>query len=183
MNELSLYILDIAQNSVKAKSKNITINIEENIKENFLKIEVIDDGCGMSKETLEKVESPFYTSRTTRKVGLGIPLFKEMCETCLGSFHIESEQNVGTKLVGTFEYNNIDRPPLGDMVETIYLLSINDEGIDIIYNHLYNKKQFTFNTKEIKAILDGVSLKEIDVMLWIKDYIKQGLQSIKEEEL
>ena len=114
---------------------------------------------------------------------MGIPLFKELCETCLGSFHIESQEGIGTRLTGTFEYDNIDRPPLGDIVETIYILVINDEDIDIVYNHLYNNKKFTFDTKEIKQILDGVSLKQIDVMIWIKDYIREGLQSIKEEEL
>ncbi|HKM29282.1 MAG TPA: ATP-binding protein [Bacilli bacterium] len=183
MNELSLYILDIVQNSIKANSKNIVINIEENLKEDFLTIEIIDDGKGMSEETLRKVTDPFFTSRSTRRVGLGIPLFKELCETCLGNFKIESQVGEGTRLTGTLKHSNIDRHPMGNIVDTIYTLIINDDEVEIVYNHKFNNKIFTFNTKEIKQILDGVPFKQIDVMMWIKDYIKEGLQIIQEEEL
>lgn len=183
MNELSLYILDIVQNSIKADSKNIVINITEDKKKDLLTIEIIDDGKGMNEETLAKVTDPFFTSRLTRRVGLGIPIFKELCETCLGSFQIESQEKKGTKLIGTLKYSSIDRPPMGNIVDTIYTLIINDEEVDITYNHLFNNKKFTLNTKEIKQILDGVSFKQIDIMMWIKGYIKEGLQFIKEEEL
>lgn len=183
MNELSLYLLDIVQNSIKADSKNITITITEDTLEDLLTIEVIDDGKGMSEETLKKVTDPFFTSRTTRRVGLGIPIFKELCETCLGSFHIESKETKGTRLIGTLKHSNIDRPPMGNIVDTIYTLMINDEEVEIVYNHLFNNKKFTLDTKEIKQILDGVSFKQIDIMMWIKDYIKEGLRFIKEEEL
>lgn len=183
MNELSLYILDIVQNSIKADSKNIIINITEDIKNDLLAIEIIDDGKGMNEAMLAKVTDPFFTSRLTRRVGLGIPIFKELCETCLGSFQIESQEKKGTRLIGTLKYSNMDRPPMGNIVDTIYTLMINDEEVDITYNHLFNNKKFTLNTKEIKQILDGVSFKQIDIMMWIKGYIKEGLQFIKEEEL
>lgn len=183
MNELSLYLLDIVQNSIKADSKNIIINIIEDTKEDLLSIEVIDDGKGMSEETLKKVTDPFFTSRLTRRVGLGIPIFKELCETCLGSFQIKSQEKKGTRLIGTLKHSNIDRPPMGNIVDTIYTLIINDEKVEILYNHSFNDKKFTLNTKELKQILDGISFKQMDVMIWIKDYIKEGLRFIKEEEL
>ncbi|MGN1295779.1 MAG: ATP-binding protein [Bacilli bacterium] len=184
MNELSLYLLDITQNSIKAQAKVVQINIEENLNKNLLSIDIVDDGCGMSKEVVSKVSDPFYTTRTTRKVGLGIPLLKELCELCCGTFSIESEVNKGTTLKCTFVYDNIDLPPFGDLPETIYTLAINEENVEIIYNHRYvdkegNVKEFCFNTIEIKQILDGVSLKEYDVMVWIKSYITEFLETIR----
>lgn len=179
MNELSLYVLDIVQNSLAAKSKNIYLNITDSKINNLLTIEVIDDGIGMSKETLDKVLSPFYTSRKTRKVGLGLPLFKELCEMCSGSFTISSEEGKGTTLKGTFVLNNIDLPPFGDLVGTLYILVINEENIDIYFKYQTDKDSFSFNTKEIKNILDGVSLKDPMVLTWLKEYISEGLQKIK----
>ena len=110
MNELSLYLLDITQNSIKAQAKVVQIKIEENLYKNLLSIDIIDDGCGMSKDVVSRVSDPFYTTRTTRKVGLGIPLLKELCELCCGTFSIESEVNKGTTLKCTFVYDNIDLP-------------------------------------------------------------------------
>lgn len=184
MNELSLYILDIAQNSLKAKASKLQLNITEDIKNNILNITISDNGCGINKEILKKVTDPFYTTRTTRKVGLGLPLMKELCELCNGNFHIESVENKGTKVSCIFEYNNIDLPPLGDIEETIYTLFINDDNVEIDYNHIYINKQgeekkFNLNSEKIKEILDGVSMKDFDVMHWIKDNIKDSINTIK----
>lgn len=183
MNELSLYILDIVQNSIKAKSKSVILNITEDLILDQFIIEVIDDGCGMSSEVLSKVTSPFYTSRTTRKVGLGIPLFKELCEICLGNLTITSTVDVGTTLKGTLKHSSIDRPPLGDIVDTVYLLMINDENVEIKYQHTFKDNDvcnsFIIDTKQIKDILSGVSLKEYEIMVWIKDYITSELQNLR----
>lgn len=179
MNELSLYILDIAQNSLAAKSKNVYITITESKKNNLLTFNIVDDGCGMSKETLERVTSPFYTSRTTRKVGLGLPLFKELCEQCFGTFTITSEEGKGTNLTGTFVLDNIDLPPIGDIEGSLYILAINEQNIDIYFKYQTDEEDFSFSTKEIKEILDGVSLNDPLVLTWLKDYIKDGLNRIK----
>lgn len=183
MNELSLYLLDIMQNSIKAKATIIDLNITTNKDDNVLKIEIIDDGCGMSEEVLSKVLSPFYTTRTTRKVGLGLPLFKELAELCEGSFKITSDLGVGTKLVATFALNNIDLPPFGNWIDTLYLLIINDEGVDIKYVHKViedkEEKEFIFDTVEIKQVLEGMSIKEASLMQWMKDYIRDGLREIE----
>ena len=182
MNELSLYLLDIMQNSIKAKATLINLDIIKNIDEDKLTIKIVDNGCGMSEEVLSKVLSPFYTTRTTRKVGLGLPLFKELAELCEGSFKIESKEGVGTTLTATFRLNNIDLPPLGNWVDTFYILVINDEDVDIKYNHKVIKdnetKEFVFDTIEIKNILDGMSIKDFSLMQWAKDYIKNGLEEI-----
>ena len=182
MNELSLYLLDIMQNSIKAKATLINLDIIKNIDDDKLTIKIVDNGCGMSEEVLSKVLSPFYTTRTTRKVGLGLPLFKELAELCEGSFKIESKEGVGTTLTATFRLNNIDLPPLGNWVDTFYILVINDEDVDIKYNHKVIKdnetKEFVFDTIEIKNILDGMSIKDFSLMQWAKDYIKNGLEEI-----
>ena len=182
MNELSLYLLDIMQNSIKAKATLINLDIIKNIDEDKLTIKIVDNGCGMSEEVLSKVLSPFYTTRTTRKVGLGLPLFKELSELCEGSFKIESKVDVGTTLTATFRLNNIDLPPFGNWVDTFYILVINDEDVDIKYTHKVIKnnetKEFVFDTIEIKNILDGMSIKDFSLMQWAKDYIKNGLEEI-----
>ena len=182
MNELSLYLLDIMQNSIKAKATLINLDIIKDIDDDKLTIKIVDNGCGMSEEVLSKVLSPFYTTRTTRKVGLGLPLFKELAELCEGSFKIESKEGVGTTLTATFRLNNIDLPPLGNWVDTFYILVINDEDVDIKYNHKVIKdnetKEFVFDTIEIKNILDGMSIKDFSLMQWAKDYIKNGLEEI-----
>lgn len=178
MNELSLYILDIVQNSIKAEARNIYLTLNEDEKNNLLTIEVIDDGKGMSQEILKKVMSPFYTTRTTRKVGLGLPLFKELCMLCEGDLKIESMENVGTKLFATFKLNHIDLPPLGDIIESLYILITNEQDANIYYKHIVNDKEFSFNTKEIKEALDGISIKEPFVYGWFKDMVKEGLEEL-----
>lgn len=183
MNELSLYLLDIMQNSIKAKAKIVNLDIITDKDNNLLTIKISDDGCGMSKDVLSKVLSPFYTTRTTRKVGLGLPLFKELAELCEGSFDISSTEGVGTKLKATFKLNNIDLPPFGSWVDTFYILVINDEGVDIKYTHEViennEKKTFVFDTIEIKNVLDGMSIKDFSLMQWMKEYIREGLKEIK----
>ena len=182
MNELSLYLLDIMQNSIKAKATIVNLDITKDIDNDLLTIKIVDNGCGMSEDVLSKVLSPFYTTRTTRKVGLGLPLFKELAELCEGSFKIESKEGVGTTLIATFRLNNIDLPPFGNWVDTFYILVINDEDVDIKYTHkvIENKetKEFVFDTIEIKNILDGMSIKDFSLMQWAKDYIKSGLEEI-----
>ena len=183
MNELSLYLLDIMQNSIKAKATLVNLDIITNKDDNLLTISISDNGCGMSEEVLSKVLSPFYTTRTTRKVGLGLPLFKELAELCEGSFSITSKEGIGTNLKATFKLNNIDLPPFGSWVDTFYILVINDEGVDIKYTHkvIENNEicEFVFDTVEIKNVLDGMSIKDFSLMQWMKDYIRSGLDEIK----
>ena len=178
MNELSLYILDICENSIHADSKNLYLTIEENIKDNLLIITIEDDGRGMSKEVLEKVANPFYTTRTTRKVGLGIPLFKELCELCEGSFEISSTVGVGTKDVAKFKLDSIDLPPLGNIEDTLYCLACNDKNVELTFKYIKGDKEFSFSTLEIKEVLDGIPFSEPSIMQWFKDMVKDGINGL-----
>lgn len=178
MKELSLHILDIAQNSIKAGGKNIEIIINENTAENLLTIEINDDGCGMSEEFLKKVRDPFATTRTTRDVGLGIPLFEAAAMQCGGRLDIESEVNVGTKLKAYFEYDSIDRAPIGNMAETMMTIVSGACDREFIYKHIKNDKEFVFDTVKIKEILGDVPLNEPAVLSWITGFIEEGLSEL-----
>lgn len=178
MNELSLYILDLTENSIHADSKLVKLTIIEDNNLDLLNILIEDDGRGMSEETLNKVTDPFFTTRTTRKVGLGIPLFKELCELCEGSFDIKSTLGVGTKIDAKFKLSSIDLPPLGNIVDTFYALAANENNVDIEFCYRKNNKEFKVNTIEIKEVLDGVPLNEPMIMDWLKEYVTSGLREI-----
>lgn len=178
MKELSLHILDIVQNSIKAGAKNIDILIDENSAENLLTIAVNDNGCGMSKEFLAKVRDPFVTTRTTRKMGMGISLFEAAAVQCGGRLDIESEPGVGTKLKATFELNSIDRAPIGDMAETMMTIISGAPLIEYLYRHEKDGRVFELDTVKLKEILGGVPLDVPEVLSWITGYISEGLADI-----
>lgn len=178
MRELSLHILDIAKNSVKAKADLIEIAIVEDEAKNLLTIGIYDNGCGMSEEFLKTVKDPFSTTRTTRKVGMGIPLFMAAAEACGGGLEITSEEGVGTRLDVSFELNHIDRAPLGDMAGTIQTLVSGSPEIDFLYRHTKNGAEFVLDTRELRTVLGGVPLDTPDVLAWIDGFIKEGLGDI-----
>lgn len=179
MKELSLHILDIVQNSITANATIIEIIITESIKDDFLKIRITDNGCGMSEELVKKVVSPFTTTRTTRKVGLGISLFKAAAERCNGSFFIDSVVGEGTTIETSFQRSHIDRAPLGNMADTFTVLLSSKEGIDFIYKHSLDDEEFTVDTREMRKILgEEVSLLDYKVMEWIKGYITESLSNL-----
>ncbi|MBN2286013.1 MAG: sensor histidine kinase [Tissierellales bacterium] len=179
MKELSLHILDIAQNSIEANATLIEININEDILNNKLSIVIHDNGHGMTEIETERAINPFYTSRLTRKIGLGIPLLKSAAERCKGSFTIQSTLHVGTIVSCEFEYNHIDRAPIGKIEDTLLVLLNSAEKVDIHYTHKYNNQVFQFDTREIKKIMEGTSLANPDVLMWIKEYIKDHIVAIK----
>ena len=174
MKELSLHILDIVQNSIAANGKNIFLTVVEDVEADELKITVSDDGKGMSSEMIKAVENPFVTGRTTRKVGLGIPLLKNAAENTGGGISISSELGRGTEISATFGYSSIDRQPLGNMAETMLGLITSYEDINFVYLHKVNGKEFSFSTGEMKEILGGISFKEPEIVLWLSDYLKEN---------
>lgn len=182
MNELSLHILDICQNSIIADARIIKIVIEENTILNEYKIIISDNGKGMSEETLNNATDPFFTTRTTRKIGLGISLFKMAAEMTDGSFSIESEENVGTTTTAVFSHNHIDRAPLGDIEETLAILILNQKGIDINYEHIFNTHVYSLDTREIREELGNIALSEPSVIEWIKENIQNGIKDIKQKK-
>ena len=177
MEELSLHLLDLIQNSVKAGASLIEIIITE--KAGLLTIELNDNGCGMSEEFLQRVESPFTTTRTTRKAGLGIPLFKQAALMAGGDFGIISRQGEGTRIKASFEINNIDRAPMGDLAGTI-LGQVLSTPVTPDYRLLYavEDASFEFDTREIRRQLEGVPLDAPDVIAWMKDYLEEGIREL-----
>lgn len=175
MQEIAMNILDIAYNSIKAKASLIQILIHDSSKLNLIKIQIIDNGSGMDQETIKKVIDPFYTTRTTRKVGLGIPMFKENIEATGGKFAIESTVGSGTKVIGEFVRDHIDTPPMGNIVDTITTLIQADDKINYLFKYTSDDDEFILDTKEIKKLLDGVAINLPEIIIWLKDYIKEGL--------
>lgn len=180
MKELSLHILDITQNSIRAQAKLVELFIVESTANNELTIIIKDNGCGIPADRLENITDPFVTTRTTRKVGLGLSLFKAAAEGCGGYFEISSTQGVGTKVVASFRRDHIDRVPLGNMADTILTMVMSFGLADLIYEHDYNNQLFVFNTQEIKATLEVESLNEPDILNWIREYVSEGLKEIQE---
>ncbi len=178
MKELSLHILDIGQNSVSAGANLIEIIVEENTQQDALRIIIRDNGCGMDADTALKVVDPFYTSRTTRKVGLGIPMFKANAEQCDGTFNLESEPGAGTTLQALFKRSHIDRVPLGNMADTIMAMVMANPQGDLLYKHSLNDRIFAMDTRELREALGEVPLDEVEVLLWIKGYVAEGLVEI-----
>jgi len=182
MKELSLHILDITQNSIRAEAMLIALTINESLAENNLTIIIEDNGKGIPADKLQTITDPFVTSRTTRKVGLGLSLFKAAAEGCDGFFEITSVVGVGTKVTGSFRRDHIDRAPLGNMADTIVTMVMSFGEADLFYEHYYNQQKFMMDTREIKETLRVTSLNELDILNWIREFVKEGLEEIMEEE-
>lgn len=178
MRELSLHILDLAQNSLTANATRLDIFVDVDHKKDCLTVVLADNGKGMSPEFVKNVVSPFTTTRTTRKVGLGIPMFKEHAELTGGSFEIASTQGVGTRLTAKFVLSSIDRQPLGDLAGTILALVIANPAFHFHLKYTVDTEDFTFDTKEISALLSGVPLDSPEVVSWMKDYLTEGIESL-----
>ncbi|MBR4890207.1 MAG: ATP-binding protein [Clostridia bacterium] len=176
MRELSLNILDIAQNSISANASLITIEVAENTVKNTLLIGIYDNGKGMSEEQVKSVIDPFFTTRTTRKVGMGIPLFKMAAEQTGGGLEIQSELGVGTQVRAQFKTDSVDFTPLGDVASTIQMLITMNTDRDFIYKHSVNEKEFVCDTREIKEILGDVPLDTYEVSQWLKDFITENTE-------
>lgn len=171
MKEISLHILDLVQNSLRAGARSIYIGIEEDRAADSFTITIEDDGCGMSAELAKAVQSPFVTTRTTRKVGLGIPLFKAGCEGCGGSFELWSEEGKGTRLRGAYTHSHLDRPPLGDMADTMLLLLLGNPDIRFRYFHRVDGRAYELDTQEMNEILGGTPLNTPEVTAFIKEFL------------
>ncbi len=178
MKELSLHILDIAQNSITAGANLVEIVVLEDILANAFSISISDNGKGMSREFLKKVRDPFITTRTTRGVGMGISLFESAAISCDGSFEITSEFGVGTIVNAHFSHNHIDRQPLGNIAETIATLIFVNPTVDFAYKYNLNGGTFELDTRQIKEILSGAPIDTLEVILWMKEYINSGIEEL-----
>jgi anti-sigma regulatory factor (Ser/Thr protein kinase) len=176
MEDLSLHILDIVENSVAAGANKIEIRISEDKKKDLLSIEVIDNGIGMNKETQQKALDPFYTTRTVRRFGFGLPLLSEAAKAANGQLHLQSEKGEGTKIKAYFQYSHIDRKPLGDMDQTIITLVIGNPEIDLIYVHKKNNQKYSLDTRKIKTKLKDAPINSPAGIRMIKEDLKKILR-------
>jgi len=182
MKDLSLHVLDLLANSTVAEATQITLNVTDSLKNNIYCFEIIDNGCGMSEDMLKKVTDPYVTSRTTRKVGLGLPLIKMNAERCGGGFDLKSTLGKGTDLRFWFIHNNIDRPPLGDIASAVVFTAATNEQIRFIYRHTTDFGSYTFDTDEVKEVLDGMSFNNADIIKALTQMIKTNLKDISVNE-
>lgn len=157
MEDLSLHILDIVENATTAGAKRVEIRIMEDTESDLLQITIKDDGRGMDIETLKGVTDPFVTSRTTRRVGLGIPLFEQAAREAGGHLSVTSERGSGTEISATFKAGHIDRKPMGDMGATIVSLVAGNPDVDFVYESNLDGKKASLDTRSIKEEIDGVA--------------------------
>ena len=178
MRELSLHVLDVVENGITAGADCIWIEIDEAPKKDRLKIVIRDNGRGMPVEKLKNIEDPFITSRTTRRVGLGLSLLAAAARRCEGTVRIDSEPGRGTEVEATFRYHHIDRAPLGDMPATLGTLIIGNPGIDFIYTHCIDGKDFVLDTREIRKDMKDRSLSDAMVIYHLTESIRSSLKEL-----
>lgn len=177
-SEISLHILDIVQNSIKAGADSIEIKISVHTDTKRIKVEIGDNGCGMSKEQLRQCENPFFTSRTTRKVGLGIPFLKQSAECTGGAFSIWSKEGQGTRITAEYCTDHIDCIPIGDINATIYSLVIMNGKLDFYYQYQVDERQFVLDTKAIREMIGDIPFDSYEISAFIKDFLEENKKEV-----
>ena len=175
MKELSLNILDVAKNSVRAGASLIKISLDTD-QDGILTLKISDNGCGMDEQTVKGVTDPFFTTRTTRKVGLGLPLLKLAAEQTGGSLNIRSSTKAGesgTDVVAVFDTKSIDCMPMGDIVSTVCILIAGSPDINFEFTDNTPSGSVTLCTSQLKEVLGGISLAEPEIQMWMQEYLNE----------
>ena len=175
------HILDITENSIRAGAKLIEIIIDEDSEKDLRTVEIIDNGCGMPLEMVKKVLDPFYTTKTVRRVGLGLPLLKDAAERAGGSFHLESKINSGTSVKATFGLGHLDRQPLGAIINTMVILIISNSDVDFFYKHRHNDRRFEMDTRDIRNEIEDVPIIHPEIIKYIRGVLTEGIAQIQSE--
>ena len=173
-----MHIMDILQNSTRAGASEVTLEVLEDAAADTLTIRFIDNGCGMDAETVQKVINPFFTTRTTRKVGLGLPLLKQNTEQTGGSLDIQSEKGKGTTVTAVFGRTHLDRPPMGDLAGTVVLTASAYPDIRFIFHYHNGETDYVFDTVEVNEALDGISIQEPEVIQYLKEMIQENIGNV-----
>ncbi|MCX5854464.1 MAG: ATP-binding protein [Deltaproteobacteria bacterium] len=181
MLELSLHILDIVENSTRAGASIVNIDITEDTAKDILSLDIRDNGSGMSEDVLKKVTDPFFTTKTVRNVGLGLPMLAQAAEKTEGKFIIESKGGEGTRVAVDFKLSHIDRQPLGDISGTMVTLIAGDPDIEFIYRHRRNGQSYILDTREIKKEIEDIPINHVDVLNFIRSHVTEGLKEIGAE--
>jgi len=179
MEDLSLHILDIVENSLDAGARRVKILLEEDEQKDLLSFEIADDGKGMDREMVKRALDPFVTTKTTRKVGLGLPLLAQAVKAANGKLTIQSRPDKGTRVKATFQLSHIDTKPLGDIPQTLVTLIVGHPHADFLYSHKIGRSRYAFDTRELRAGMDGVPLQTPEVVGFIKKNIKDGLDQLR----
>jgi anti-sigma regulatory factor (Ser/Thr protein kinase) len=182
VRELSLHILDLLENAAEAGASKIKIKIEEDLKTDWTVIEIMDNGRGMSQELIERVLDPFCTTRTTRHVGLGLPLFLEAARRCEGDLVIQSNPGKGTRVRATFRHSHIDRAPLGDIPGALMAILLSEHPVDLDYCHRIDSGEFRFDSSEIRKELENVPLSHPKVRDWLVHVLHEGEANLVDEK-
>jgi anti-sigma regulatory factor (Ser/Thr protein kinase) len=180
LRELALHILDIAENSISAGASKVEIVVKKDSLNDELWISVKDNGKGMDQELLARVMDPFVTSRTTRKVGLGIPLLKQAAEACNGGLTIDSQPGEGTVITTKFQDSHIDRMPLGNLADTFLGLFFGTPDVNWVLHYQVDDQVFEFDDTEVKQVLDGMPLTDYRVIDYLTNTIQNGINNINE---
>ncbi len=181
MTEIALNVLDVAQNSVRAKATLIRVSVAADTEKDRMKIVIEDNGCGMSPQQICQVEDPFFTTRSTRKVGLGVPFFKYSAQCTGGDFHIDSQAGKGTRVTAVYVLSSIDRMPLGDMPGIIHTLITFNPEIDFVYTYSVDGRGFVLDTRQVREILEGLPLDTPEVSAYIEDFLKENTRETDQD--
>ena len=179
MRDFSLHIMDIIENGLNGGATLIGLTVVEERKNNWLRVTITDNGRGISENVLKKVLDPFYTTRITRRVGLGLSLFREASKRCDGEFSIISEEGKGTQVDATFRLDHIDLPPMGDLASTMTTLIVGNPVVDFVYAHEVEGDTFQLDTRDIREELDGVEISHPQVVKYIGDMIRESLDELR----
>lgn len=179
MRDISLHVLDLVQNSLTAAATTVYITLDEDLANNLLCLTVRDDGCGMSEEQCRSALDPFYTTRTTRSVGLGLPLLQAATERAGGQVRLLSQPGKGTTVIATFEHDNLDRAPIGDMSLTLMSIIALNKHCQFTYQHRRGEQEFTLSSEELRRELAGVPLDHPQIAAWIRDYVREHEKTLE----
>ncbi|MEF9962360.1 MAG: ATP-binding protein [Erysipelotrichaceae bacterium] len=177
--DLALHILDLVYNSIRAHAKHIKITLLDSEEKDLIEMSIVDDGDGMSEEMLAQVQNPFVTSRTTRKVGLGVAFISQLAKDCDGVFKITSKLGEGTCLMLTLKRSHIDVPPWGDLGETLATIIQGDSTYDVSFTYQNDEGEFILDTKIIKELVAPVAISDAAIVIWLKDYVNEGLAALR----
>ena len=178
MEDISLYMLDLVQNSIAAGATIIEISVIEDVQNDKLILSIKDNGRGMDPQTVKKITDPFYTTRTTRRVGLGLAFAEAAAQACDGGIYISSQPGKGTEVRVEFRYHHIDRPPLGRIDQTIAALVACNPSIEFVYTHIAPGGRLRFDSREVQQRLEGLPIDHPEVVEWISEYIGEGIDEI-----
>jgi anti-sigma regulatory factor (Ser/Thr protein kinase) len=181
MLELSLHILDITENAVRAQAQTVKITVTEELEKDRFMLEIRDDGKGMTEDEQKRALDPFYTTKKVRRVGLGLPMLAQAAENAGGCFEIESKPGEGTTVTVAFQLSHIDRQPLGDMPGTLVTLIMGNPDIHFVYRHQRGRDVYILDTDDIKREIEDVPINHIEVLKFIRQDVADGLKGINAE--